>query len=154
MEWIGDYFDYSKFAIEIIEGRSMWLVRWIKDVLATAAVRVGELEEVLGRFAIASAAHWQLPPWLGPMYAWVAAVPRSSLLRLPIMIRLILRSIRKMFEHGATTAPLSLVDRKDTVRFYADAMASDVRVGIGGYEFKEVRSLWTVRGTLRKSARR
>ena len=141
LEWIGYYLDYSKFAIGISEGRSMWLVRWIKDVLAAGAVHVGELEEVLGRFAFASAALWQLRPWLGPMYAWVAAVPRSALLSLPIMIRLILRFIHKMFEHGATTAPLRIVDKKDTVRFYADAMASDVRVGIGGYEFKEGRSL-------------
>ena len=59
-----------------------------------------------------------------------------------------------MFEHGAATTPLRLGVKKDTVRFYADAMASDVRVGIGGYEFNEGRSLWTVRGTLRRAARK
>ena len=151
MEWIGYFLDYSKFAIGNSEGRSMWLARWIKDVLTAGAVHVGEFDEVLGRFDFASSALWHLRPWLGPMYAGVAAVPTSSissLLSLPIMIGLSLGFIHKGFEHGATTAPLRWVAKKDRVRLYADAMASDVRVGIGEYEFNEGRSLWTVRGTL------
>ena len=50
--------------------------------------------------------------------------------------------------------PLGLVAKKDTGRFYADAMESDVRVEIVEYEFNEDGSLWTVRGTLWRSARR
>ena len=73
---------------------------------------------------------------------------------LPVMIGPFLGFIHKMLEHGATTAPFRLVAKKDIVRLYANVMASDVRVDIGGYELNEGGSLWTIRGTLRRSARR
>ncbi len=69
------------------------------------------------------------------------------------MIRPFLWCIHKVFGHGATTAPFRLVAKKDIVRLYADVMASDVGVGIGGYGFNEGGSLWTVRATLRRLAR-
>jgi hypothetical protein len=103
-------------------------------VLANGGVRVAEMEEVLGRLGFTANALWHIRPWLGPLYAWVAATPSGCYLALPIVVKLILMMIEKEMAKGTAMAPLREVDPQTQVIFRADAMASHTRVGIGGYE--------------------
>ena len=77
-EWVGYYLDYANFFIGISKGRTRWLVRWLKDVLASGGTRGIDMEEVLGRLGFASNALTHLRPWLAPLYAWIAATPPTA----------------------------------------------------------------------------
>ena len=44
LEWVGYYLDYAHFSIGISEGRTRWLVRWLKDVLASGGTRGIDME--------------------------------------------------------------------------------------------------------------
>ena len=134
LEWVGYWLDYSRFAIGISEARARWLEKWCKEVLMNGGVKTNEMEEVLGRLGFAANALWHIRPWLGPLYAWVSATPSGCFLALPVTMKLILIMIQKEMSRGVATAALQEVDQGSQAIFRADAMASETRVGIGGYE--------------------
>jgi len=138
-EWVGYFQDYNRFAIGISETRAAWLASWCKATLLAGGVRVYEMEEVLGRLGFSANALWHIRPWLGPLYAWVSATPSGCYLALPVLIQLILATILKEMNQGPAMA--SLLDTEDDNQriFRADAMASEVRVGIGGWEEEQGR---------------
>ena len=134
LEWVGYYLDYKAFTIGISEARAKWLADWLRDTHAAGGVRVQEFEEVLGRLGFAANALWHIRPWLGPMYAWASATPSGCFLALPILMRLIFMMLMSTFSKGKALAPLKDIEENDRSIFWADAMASDQRVGIGGWE--------------------
>ena len=141
MEWVGYYLDYSRFAIGISEARSRWLVKWLRDTLASGGTRGMDMEEVLGRLGFAANALVHIRPWLAPMYAWIASTPPTAYLPLPVLIKLIFRMLIETLGSGAATRAIRINCGSVGATFFADAMASKERVGIGGYEWVQGRPL-------------
>jgi len=139
LEWIGYYLDYKRFEVGISEARAGWLIKWMRDTLASGGVLTTTMEEVLGRFGFAAIALPHLKPWLGPLYAWVAATPKGCFLALPVLVRLILTAILEALVNGGARIRVQVAREEKSRHFLADAMASDTRVGIGGWERLEGR---------------
>ena len=91
VEWVGYWVDYSRFEAGISEARANWIMKWIQRTLSDGAVLVRSLGEALGRFGFTAGALEHLRPFLGPLYAWQAAMPKGAFLQLPVMIKIILR---------------------------------------------------------------
>ena len=71
---------------------------------------------------------------LGPLYAWVAATPKGCYLALPVLVRLILTALLEALTNGGSRIRVCALVSESKRDFLADAMASDTRVGIGGWE--------------------
>ena len=100
-----------------------------------------DMEEVLGRLGFAANALVHIRPWLAPMYAWIASTPPTAYLPLPVLIKLIFRMLIETLGSGAATRAVRINCGGTGATFYADAMASKDRVGIGGYEWVRGRPL-------------
>ena len=99
------------------------------------------MEEVLGRLGFAANALVNIRPWLAPLYAWLAATPPLAYLPLPVLVKLIFTLLIEALGSAAATRAIRIQEDSSGAVFYADAMASNERVGIGGYEWKEGRPL-------------
>lgn len=141
MEWVGYFLDYKTFSIGISESRARWLVKWLRDTLASGGTRGADMEEVLGRLRFASNALVHIRPWLAPMYAWIASTPPLAYLPLPVLIKLIFRMLIEALSTGSATRAIRIAAESSGATFYADAMASKERIGIGGYDWRRGRPL-------------
>ena len=83
-EWIGYWMDLRTFSTGISTRRKDWLQGWLAKVTSDNAVVVRNLVEVLGRMQFAPLAIPVLRPYLGPIYAWAAVMPKNSCSRLPL----------------------------------------------------------------------
>ena len=82
-DYVGFYFDYSKFTLGVNEKRTAWLVAAVEALATDGRAPIRELEVKLGRFAFAFLALEHLRPYLGPFDSWVSAVPRSAYMAFP-----------------------------------------------------------------------
>ena len=73
------------------------MVKWIDEKLSTNRVTGKETTEVLGRLNFAASAIDITKPFLGPLYRWATSVPEYAALKVPILLQLILRFLRKTY---------------------------------------------------------
>jgi hypothetical protein len=135
-EWVGFYTDWDRFVVGISEKRSLWVATWCREKLAAGAVLIQEFSEVLGRFVFATQAVEHVKPLLGPMFAWVAALPKSAFVEIPVTIKLLLHFIQHVFQDDAMR--LVTVQAANAPRprltFRADARAEGDVVEAGGWQ--------------------
>ena len=87
----------------------------------------------IGEIRIRSRGPGMGPPILGPLYSWVAALPMSTYLRLPVLVTLILEYLRDRLVRGARALRCWRIPNEAPLLFMADAKAEDDRVVIGGW---------------------
>jgi hypothetical protein len=138
-EWIGFWVTIPLRGVGISQARARWLCEWIGRTLITRLVNVGEFAQVLGRLSFAMSALDYFRPFLGPLFAWTAAMSKFSLLKIPEAISMILSflSDRLSVQSGQV---LGVGPDPETCRhreFYrSDAKAEGEDVCLGGWECK------------------
>ena len=135
---VGFWLDYEHFLVGLSPSRTEWLVNWMEGILKQGAVLVQSLYEGLGRLAFGVAAQGELRPFLGPLYAWCASVPRASYLPLPVLVQVVLRFLAGRLRVAGLRSEVGAGDTGDyqpTVTcFRADAKAEGEDVALGGWE--------------------
>jgi len=131
-DWVGYWLDVRRFQVGISERRCRWVRDWIAGLLKVGVVLLRDFREGLGRLASVAGPLEMHRPFLGPLYAWVAACPPGACLPLPLMARLVLQVFARKLE----AAPLAdctarHVDLREIFR--VDAKAEGNEVAIGGW---------------------
>ena len=132
-EWVGYMLDYARFEVGISEKRCYWLILWIKDIVDGKSFLVRAMAEGLGRLSYCCGALEYGRPFLGPVFAWVAAAPSGAFLPAPAYVRLTLRWVSDQLQRGKRMVSVRR-PAQGTVMFKADAKGEDHRVVLGGYE--------------------
>ena len=101
MEWIGLYTDYATYKLGLSPKRAQWMHDWVLGLAMTGVTTARNFEHGLGRLVFASLALTWERPFLGPLYNWSAAVRnKPGSLRIPAMLRTILKCLAKRFATG------------------------------------------------------
>ena len=66
--------DVEKRSVGISDRCASWICRWIDETINAGSLRMHDFADVLGRLNFAMEAIDQLCPFLGPLYAWSAAM--------------------------------------------------------------------------------
>ena len=83
VEWLGYFLDYGLYRLGISQARSEWLICWGEKVLQDGMVGASNLAEGVGRLSFTSGvAEWG-KPYLAPLYALTAVMPKGSVISLP-----------------------------------------------------------------------
>ena len=88
-EWVGYWMDVSRFEVGLSVRRADWVIRWLRDRAAEGSSYGTGFRQGVGRLGFAASALEYLLPFLGPIFAWAAACPVASRVRLPAMVRLL-----------------------------------------------------------------
>eukprot|EP00435_Cladocopium_sp_Y103_P003644 s2140_g1.t1 len=136
VEWIGLYTDYTTMRLGLSPSRAEWMERWTRRLADSGKTTAKEMEQGLGRLGFAANALTWERPFLGPLYAWTAAVrTKRGQLRIPAMLRTILWFLAEGTKQGGSLqepAPLRKDDSAD-VTFFTDAKATEQGAWIGGF---------------------
>ena len=137
VEWIGLYTDYATYKLGLSPKRAQWMHDWVLGLATSGVTTARNFEQGLGRLGFASLALTWERPFLGPLYNWSAAVRnKTGSLRIPAMLRTILRFLARRFATGGdlqSPPPLERSLRNDLV-FYTDAKATESSAWIGGFK--------------------
>jgi len=131
-EWIGYCENIQDYTLGISAKRSAWVINWIREKLRDRLILLRELREGLGRLSFVAGPLEVVRPFLGPLYAWVAACPPGSCLALPAMISLILWWISKMLFQSRMRLCLTPTEHLGEL-FRVDAKAEGSRIVLGGW---------------------
>ena len=134
LDWVGYWTDLNLRLVGISAPRAAWLIRWAERILTEGAVHMGDFASVIGRWGFVLQVIDLLRPFLGPLYAWAAAVPRFAVLPLPAMVRLIVLFLKRMLKEGFRSLPCGSGADWVPEAFRADAKAEGEEVRIGGWE--------------------
>ena len=74
LAWVGFEISLKGSKLGLSVARSQWLVKWLSETADTGRVRVADMSAVLGRLSFGLTALGHLRPFLGPVYAWTAAM--------------------------------------------------------------------------------
>eukprot|EP00974_Lingulodinium_polyedra_P029204 2814266-Lingulodinium_polyedra.AAC.1 len=105
VSWIGLWADLRAWRVGLSEARAEWLREWLREIAASRFVLARRVAEGLGRLAFGIAAVDAYKPFLGPWYAWCAAVPRGSFLERPHALRIIAEFLRERIAHDMLRCP-------------------------------------------------
>ncbi|CAL1153097.1 unnamed protein product, partial [Cladocopium goreaui] len=137
VEWVGYYVDLEQKSVGISEKRADWICNWVETTVAAGVVKLHDFSAVLGRLSFAMAAIEHLRPFLGPLYAWSAALENVVHARLPKAVIYILRFIEHMLKHGWRTRPVGPLQEARRELFRADAKAEGEVICIGGWAIED-----------------
>ena len=136
VEWIGLCTDYVNMSLGLSVTRSAWVQKWTLKLALGGRITSKEMEQGLGRLGFTAGALIWERPFLGPLYAWCAAVRgKPGILRVPSMLRAILRFIgERMAEGGDFQKPRQRRrEGEPALTFFTDAKATEESAWIGGY---------------------
>jgi hypothetical protein len=133
VDWIGYWVDYGRFEVGLSEVRTAWIAKWVREVLVKQSVLIREFGEVLGRLGFGSAVCENTRPFLGPIYAWVTALPKGAFLQIPAVIQLILGFLLQVYSDGPIRVSCGTWQEPQEELFRADAKAEGDDVAIGGW---------------------
>jgi hypothetical protein len=132
LSWVGFTIDLESCALGLSVGRATWAMQWLRDRAAEGKARVADMCAVLGRLSFALSALDHLRPFLGPIYAWVAALEHARVYKLPKAIKLIMLFLAKALEgSGRLTLVRALTPQREAFR--TDARAEGDEIWIGGW---------------------
>lgn len=136
VEWIGLFTDYTTMRLGLSESRAAWMENWTRKMAQTGRTTSKEMEQGLGRLGFAANALTWERPFLGPLYAWSAAVrTKKGLLKIPAMLRTIFWFLAKRTRDGGSLqepTPIRTDNEADLV-FFTDAKATEQGAWIGGF---------------------
>ena len=142
--WIGYWLDLATFQFGISERTAVWAVEWLRKHVASPLSQVAEMEEGLGRLSFATGLLQHAKPLLGPLYAWVAACPRTACVSLPPVLRVIMAYLADSLEaRRVVDCTRPVVDWGECIRLDAKVEGNDV--AIGGWTVDAAESKWEAR---------
>ena len=149
--WIGFFTDYKAYSFGLTEERALWLVKWIGTLVLQGYANVDEFAAGLGRLNFAALALVYERPFVGLLYAWLAADTRLSLTRarLPWAVSFTLCWISEKLASEGRLMRAPRCSTKPAVGsdwFRADAKATETEAFIGGWELptsgNSLESVW------------
>ena len=103
LAWVGFEISLKGSKLGLPVARSQWLVKWLSDTADVGRVRVADMSAVLGRLSFGLTALGHLRPFLGPVYAWTAAMTGKVIWgQLPKAIILIFRILARALAGSGT----------------------------------------------------
>ena len=108
------------------------MTNWIQEKLRGHLIPIRELREGLGRLSFVAGPLEVVRPFLGPLYAWVAACPPGSCPALPAMISFILWWISRMFFQSRMKVCITNTEHLGEL-FRVDAKAEGSLIVLGGW---------------------
>eukprot|EP00438_Fugacium_kawagutii_P010279 Skav225676 [mRNA] locus=scaffold1924:371329:372228:- [translate_table: standard] len=133
-EWVGFQICLDGCQLGTSEQRAQWLVKWLREACADGQVVLADVSAVLGRLSFALTALGHLRPFLGPIYAWVAAlVGKTSVAKLPKALKLIFTFSCLALEGGGRLQSLGQRAVEERELYRTDARAEGDEVWIGGW---------------------
>ena len=133
LEWVGYWLDVGRFTIGMSASRMQWLHSYLKDLVEGKACLVRDVEMFLGRLAYATGALEYGRPFLGPLYAWVTAVPAGTFMKVPVAIRVLMTWFLERLAEGAGVTCTRKVGA-GFLLFKADAKGEPGLCVLGGYK--------------------
>ena len=139
MEWIGLFTDYPTYRLGLSPKRAAWMREWVQDLATSGVTSSKHFEQGLGRLGFSALALVWERPFLGPLYSWSAAIRgKTGKLRIPAMLRAILRFLAARFEEGGElqeAPPLhGGAAGTEELLFFADAKATESSAWVGGFK--------------------
>ena len=131
--WIGFSISAHQRLLGISKSRADWMIGWIRKVKSDGFVNIADMGAVLGRLSFGLTVLPLLRPFLGPLYAWVAAVRHCHVLKLPKAIYMILSFLESFNEKDLRTAHVPRRGRKPVELFRTDAKAEGDEMWVGGW---------------------
>ena len=102
VDYIGYHLCYYTWSAGISEKRATWIIEWINQAEQAQWMVTGrQLTEFIGRLNFVTRLLAWLKPFLAPLFAWSAALNRSTAATAPEMVIHVLRFYRWQFLHGA-----------------------------------------------------
>ena len=131
--WVGFELDLGERVLGLTASRATWLVGWMQRAISAGEVNIADMRSVLGRLAFACSALTNFKPFLGPLYAWTAAMDSYNKRRLPKLVILILRFLSNALEKGQRLQGVGVFHEHVREVFRTDARAEGAEVWIGGW---------------------
>ena len=141
IQWIGYQLDVEEFEKGISESKVKWILGWIEKKRLDGGATGRELKSALGRLSFVAGALQHIRPFLGPLFAWAAALALGTFSKFPEAVR----SIMSLIEREVKRKPMSMPRRIPEVAveiFRVDAKAEKDLVVIGGWEVPEQGGTW------------
>ena len=101
VQWIGYQLDVMKYEKGITESKVRWIIDWIRKKRADGGATGRELKSALGRFSFVAGALGHVRPFLGPLFAWAAALAPGTFSRFPEAVRSLLSLIDERGDEAA-----------------------------------------------------
>ena len=135
---MGFWTDYRSMQIGIAQERGDWLQEWIKSAESEGfLVATRSFAEFLGRLGFVSQVLVWLKPHLAPLYAWNAAVAKSTVAQLPDTVVFTLRFISSQLGSESYMLGAALPVSQGRQVFRTDAKCEQGRVVLGGWETRD-----------------
>ena len=133
-DFIGYLFCWENLKGGMTERRATWLSAWAERIATTGSAETRDLKGGLGRMAFSAVLLRHILPFLGPLYGWIAVLPREAVWPLPAAIIVILYWLAAKLKQ-CTLVELRLPMVKRAASLYkADAKAEGMEVSIGEFE--------------------
>ena len=113
--------------------RAEWLCNWLEQASCAEQVKIADLRAVLGRLSFACTALCNYRAFLGPLYAWVAAMANFNHRPLPKLAVLIMKFLAKAMKNLGRRQPIGHWQEHVQEVFRTDARAEGEEVWIGGW---------------------
>ena len=90
VSWIGYTIDTNGFMLGISDKKVEWVLSWVGKHLEEGGIVGRQMKAGLGRFSFIAGVLDHIKPFLGPLFAWSAAISPGSFLELPDAIGVLL----------------------------------------------------------------
>jgi len=133
VEWVGFELCLKGARLGLSEVRAQWLIEWLATTAQRGTVKIAELASVLGRLSFGLTALGHLRPFLGPIYAWVAAMGSLGECKVPKALVLIFRFLAAALEGSGRLAKAGSKCGHVQELFRTDAKAEGNQIWLGGW---------------------
>ena len=136
IQWIGYQLDVSTFEKGISDSKVKWILGWIRKKKLDGGATGRGLRSALGRFSFVAGALQHLRPFLGPLFAWAAALAMGTFSKFPEAVRSLLSLIEREVARKPMSIPRRMPENAKEI-FRVDAKAEKDLVMIGGWEIPD-----------------
>ena len=137
VDWIGLRVDVRGYRLGLSDSRLEWAKAWTRRVAEAPGILVSEISEGLGRLIFITGPLGCARPFLGPIYAWIAACPPGAFLTPPLIVRMVLRWFAEVIAtHPWRLCRVGQADAGEAFRIDAKA-EPDGTVILGGWSTTE-----------------
>lgn len=133
VQWIGYQLDVMKYEKGITESKVRWILDWIRKKREDGGATGRELRSALGRFSFVAGALNHVRPFLGPPFAWAAAMAPGTFSKFPEAVRSLLSLIEREVSRKPMRRPKKMPEVAKEI-FRVDAKAEKDLIMIGGWE--------------------
>ena len=134
VQFVGYYLDYRGCLLGITKRRGDWLINFIDELAKSGGtIYMRRFNEFLGRLGFVARVLTWLKPFLAPLYAWSAALDRSTVATAPRLVLLVLRFLKGQLCDRTYMHTCVKPEVLQGEQFRTDAKCEVGRVVLGGH---------------------